>query len=263
VNEKKDVLRETDAEAIRLAKTLIRTARHATIATLEPGSGRPLATRVGVSTDIDGTPVIFVSALSAHTPALRNDPRCSLLFGEPGRGDPLAHARISVHADAREIENGSDEHKRISWRYLTHQPKAQLYAALPDFRYFRLEPVGASLNAGFGRAYALTAEQVLTESAVADELAAAERGAIDHMNEDHPDAVALYARHYAKAADGTWTLIGVDAEGMELANGDEVRRVFFETPLMSAGDMHTTMVRMAGEARQGLAETGTGAKQGN
>jgi putative heme iron utilization protein len=186
-----------------------------------------------------------------------------LLFGEAGKGDPLAHARISMHADAREIENGSDEHKRIAWRYLTHQPRARLYAELPDFRYFRLEPVGASLNAGFGRAYALTAEQILTESAATNELAEAERDAIKHMNEDHPDAVALYARYYAKAVDAAWTLIGVDAEGMELANGDEVRRVFFDTPLMSAKDMHTTMVRMAGQARKGLAETGTGAKKEN
>jgi putative heme iron utilization protein len=256
VNEKKNVLRETDAEAIRLAKTLIRAARYAAIATLEPGSGRPIATRVGVSTDIDGAPIIFVSALSAHTPALRNDPRCSLLFGEVGKGDPLAHPRISVHADAREIENGGDEHKRISWRYLSHQPRARLYAELPDFKYFRLEPVGASLNAGFGRAYALTAEQVLTQSTVTDELAEAERSALEHMNNDHPDTVALFARYYAKAPDGAWTLIGVDAEGMDLANGDEVRRVFFDTSLSSARDMHATMVRMAAEARKQL---GTGA----
>jgi putative heme iron utilization protein len=253
VDEKKDVLRPTDAEAIRWAKTLVRTARSATIATLEPESGRPIATRVGISTDIDGAPVIFVSALSAHTPALRNDPRCSLLFGETGKGDPLAHARITVHADAREIENGTDEHKRISWRYLAHQPKARLYAELPDFRYFRLEPLKGSLNGGFGKAYALTGEQLLTQSAVTDELAAAEAGAVEHMNYDHSEAIALYARYFAKAQDGAWTMIGVDAEGMELANGDDVRRIFFETPLASAKDMHMTMVRMAGEARKGLA----------
>lgn len=85
----KEVLRETDAEAVRLAQTLIRKARHAVIATLDPATGGPIATRVGLSTDHDGTPVILVSALSAHTPALLADPRCSCLPARPARAIPL------------------------------------------------------------------------------------------------------------------------------------------------------------------------------
>jgi hypothetical protein len=157
----KNVLRETDDEAVGLAKTLIRSADHAVIATLDPQTGRPIATRVGMATDADGAPLILVSALAAHTPALRADPRCSLLIGEPGKGDPLAHPRITLHCDAREIERGSAEEARVSERYLAHAPKAKLYAGLGDFRYFRLEPVAASLNAGFGKAYALNAADVL------------------------------------------------------------------------------------------------------
>lgn len=249
---KKDVLRETDSDAIRQAKTLIRTARHATIATLEPQTGNPVATRVGLSTDIDGTPTILISALSAHTPALLADPRCSLLVGEPGKGDPLAHPRITVHARARQIVRGSDEHARIESRYIAHNPKAKLYVGLGDFSFFRLEPTSASMNAGFGKAYALTADEVLTLSPVNDELAAAERGALEHMNDDHIEAIDLYARFYSKAPAGSWLMNGIDAEGMELVNGDDIRRIFFDTPLTSARDMHMTLVRMAGEAREGL-----------
>ena len=157
----KAVLLETTGEAVALARRLIRTARHGVIATLDPKSGRPIATRVGLATDAAGTPVILVSALAAHTPALRADPRCSLLIGEPGKGDPLAHPRITLHCDAREIERGNPEEARIAARYLAHNPKAELYAGLGDFRYFRLEPLAASLNAGFGKAYALSADEVL------------------------------------------------------------------------------------------------------
>lgn len=157
----KKVLLDTDQEVVRLAKSLIRAAHHAVIATLDPRTGRPIATRVGIATDADGAPAILVSALAAHTPALRADPRCSLLIGESGKGDPLAHPRITLHCDARQIERGSTEEARIAERYLAHSPKAKLYAGLGDFRYFRLEPVGASLNGGFGKAYALTAADVL------------------------------------------------------------------------------------------------------
>ncbi|TIT59285.1 MAG: HugZ family protein, partial [Mesorhizobium sp.] len=86
VDRKKDVIRETDAAAVRLAKTLIRGARFGALAVIDPETGAPLASRVGVATDSDGAPLILVSMLSAHTGALLADPRCSLLVGEPGKG---------------------------------------------------------------------------------------------------------------------------------------------------------------------------------
>ncbi len=70
---KKDVIRKTDAESIRLAKTLVRSARHGAIAFLDPNTGAPSINRVGVATDLDGTPLILVSMLSAHTPAILAD----------------------------------------------------------------------------------------------------------------------------------------------------------------------------------------------
>ncbi|MHB1102934.1 MAG: HugZ family pyridoxamine 5'-phosphate oxidase [Devosia sp.] len=159
--DRRTVVLETTGEAVALARKLIRDARHGALATLDPRSGRPVATRVGLATDVDGTPIILVSALAAHTPALRADPRCSLLIGEPAKGDPLAHPRITLHCHAREIERGGPEESGVAAHYLAHNPKAALYAGLGDFRYFRLEPLEASLNAGFGRAYALATADVL------------------------------------------------------------------------------------------------------
>ncbi len=252
-NEKpKDVLQPTTPEAIRLARTLVRTARYGAIATVDPETGWPTATRVGVSTDFDGAPIILISRLAAHTKALLKDVRCSLLLGAPGKGDPLAHARVTIACEAREIEPGSDDAKRMAGRYLSHQPKAQLYVGLGDFRFFRLEPRSASLNGGFGKAFALTGEQMLNANPANAELAETEPSAVEHMNDDHSEAVGLYAEHFAKAEPGRWRLVGVDAEGMDLVDGDDVRRVWFETELTSAKDMHTTLVRMAGEARRAL-----------
>jgi putative heme iron utilization protein len=249
---KKDVRLETTLEAVREAKTLIRTARSAALATVEPGTGWPIASRVGLSTDIDGTPIILTSRLAAHTPALLADPRCSLLVGNPGKGDPLAHPRLSIACRAREVERDSAEHRQLDNRYLMHQQKARLYSSLGDFRYFRLEVQSASFNAGFGRAYALKAADLINANPANTELAAAEPDAIEHMNDDHAEAIGLYAEHFAKAPAGAWRLIGVDAEGMELADGDDIRRVWFDTELTSSKDMHMTLVRMAGEARQAL-----------
>ena len=69
---KKDVIRETDADAIRLARTLVRGARFGALAVLDPNDGSPQASRVAVATDLDGAPLILVSGLSGHTAAAPN-----------------------------------------------------------------------------------------------------------------------------------------------------------------------------------------------
>jgi hypothetical protein len=250
MNEPKNVIRETDAEAIRLAKTLMRSARYGALAALEPGSGAPLASRVAVATDLDGTPLILISALSEHTGALLADPRCSLLLGEPGKGDPLAHPRISLRCRAERLERGSSAQLRVERRYLNRQPKAKLYAGFPDFSFFRLDVERASLNGGFGKAYQLTRDDVLFASAVNDELASAEQSALDHMNADHRDAIDIYARAFAKADADGWTMSGIDAEGFDIALGEDSRRIFFDSPLSAASEMRQKLVVLAGEGRR-------------
>ncbi|TRC91292.1 HugZ family protein [Mesorhizobium sp. WSM4303] len=246
---KKDVIRATDAEAVRLATTLIRSARFGALAVIEPKTGSPLASRVGVATDIDGAPLILVSALSAHTGAMLAEPRCSLLVGEPGRGDPLAHPRITLVCKAKPLGRGSGAHARAERRYLNRNPKAKLYAGLGDFSIFRLEPERASLNGGFGKAYLLDRADIITDGPIVEELAASEQSALDHMNADHLDAITVYAHHFAKAEGDGWTMTGFDAEGMDLASGDTVCRVYFPQPLKTASDLRAVLVDMAKTGR--------------
>ena len=157
----KSVLRELTSEAVAEAKALVREADHAALATLEPGTGWPLASRVGLATLTDGTPLIIVSSLAAHSAALDADPRCSLLFGTAGKGDPLAHPRITLVCRATVIERASTEAAEARSRYLAVNPKAAIYVDLPDFRFFRLSIERASFNGGFGRAYAIEGHQLV------------------------------------------------------------------------------------------------------
>ena len=77
---------------------------------------------------------------------------CVSDLGEPGRGDPLAHPRLTLQVRASFIEK-TDE---AVGRYLELQPKAQLYIGFGDFHLVRLEPQEVWLNAGFGKAYRMT-----------------------------------------------------------------------------------------------------------
>lgn len=247
----KEVIRETDAEAIRLAKGLVRSARFGALAVLDPATGTPLASRVGVATDADGTPVILVSGLSAHTSAILADPRCSLLLGEPGKGDALAHPRITLVCRAARLAPETPAHEQARRRYLYRNPKAKLYAGLGDFSFFRLEVERASLNGGFGKAYLLSRADLVATGPVVEDLARAEQRAVDHMNEDHRDAIDNYARHFAGARGSGWVMTGLDTEGFDIVLGDEVRRIFFSAPLKDASEMRAVLVAMARESVAG------------
>ena len=245
------VIRPTDDQARRLVKKMIRTARFGALAALEPGTGHPLSSRVSVATDIDGTPVILISTLAAHTRALKETPACSILVGEPGKGDPLAHARATVLCNASEVEVTSSHHDRIRRRYLARHPKAGLYVDFGDFSFFRLEVLRASLNGGFGKAFELTSGDVLTTVSDFDAWAEMEAGAVAHMNSDHSDAVKLYAEVLLKAEPARWSLGCLDPEGLDLVAGDRVERLWFDERLISTGELRKTLVDLASKAREG------------
>src|SRR5215210_640469 len=111
---------EAPFDAIGLARHLLRGIRSGALATLDAQDGMPFASLVTIATDIDGTPVMLLSRLSAHTRNLLADPR------------------------ARE-------------RFLARHPKAKLYADFPDFGFFTLSPEAGHLNGGFAKAATLTA----------------------------------------------------------------------------------------------------------
>ena len=157
-SDKPKVLRETDDAARAQARAFMRESLHGALATLEPETGWPLASRVSLAVDADGVPLILISRLSAHYGALEADARCSLLLGEAGDGDPLRHPRITVVCLAAQVP--PELRAAAKAQFLKRHPGAQMYADFADFDFWRLNPQRASLNAGFGKAYSLTAEDL-------------------------------------------------------------------------------------------------------
>jgi putative heme iron utilization protein len=82
-----------------------------------------------------------------------------------------------------------------------------------------------------------------------DGLLAAEEGAVTHMNQDHAEAVRLYATALLGADDGPWRLTGLDPEGLDLALGDATLRLPFAEPVSSTESLRKTLVALAAAAR--------------
>ncbi|MDB5642393.1 MAG: pyridoxamine 5-phosphate oxidase-related FMN-binding, partial [Hyphomicrobiales bacterium] len=228
------------------ARRLLRATRAGALATLDSG-GAPFSSLVNVATAFDGAPLLLMSGLSAHTQFLDRDPRASLLLAETGKGDPLAHPRLTVSGAAVRLEG--DARVEARRRFLARHPKSALYADFGDFSFWRLDVARGHLNGGFAKAAAYDGAQLLLDVADATALAEAEEGAIEHMNADHADALALYAEKLCGAPKGRWRASGIDPEGMDLASGDQTARLVFATRVTDAGALRQSLVTLAAQAR--------------
>jgi heme iron utilization protein len=240
-----------DFDPKSVAKTLLRTTRAGALATIDRNTGHPFASLVNVATDVDGAPLILVSRLSTHAANLERDGRASLLLASTGKGDPLAHPRLTLLGNFVQIPRDDPREARVRRRFLARHPKSELYAGFADFYFWRLDAVSAHLNGGFARAADLKAADVLTDIAGAEGLIEAEDGAIAHMNEDHAEAVRLYATRLLGAEDGKWRLTGLDPDGLDLALGDATLRLPFSERITDAQALRKMVVELAAKARGG------------
>ena len=236
-------------DPVALAKTLLRATRAGTLGTLDRNTGHPFGSLVNIATDADASPLILTSRLSAHTANLEADGRASVLLAETGKGDPLAHPRLTVLGTFARIEHENADEARVRRRFLARHPKSALYAGFGDFSFWRMQVVSAHLNGGFARAADLTAVDVLTDVTGADELIGAEEGAVEHMNADHAEATRLYATRLLGLEDGPWRISGLDPDGVDLIAGDRTARLAFPQHVTSAAALRQMLVELAQQAR--------------
>lgn len=244
VTGKPSPLRETDEAARRLARILLRSARYAAIAVLDPISGFPSVSRVLVGTDIDGVPTILVSTLSAHTRALVNDERASLLLGEPGKGDPLAHPRLSVQCMARPVAHDHPTHTRLRDRFLERHPKSRLYIDFADFQFFRLEPQVASLNGGFGKAYSFPGNDLVIVSPANKSIAINAKLIVQDLLGICPNLASVLAGNKTAEPKQNWHIYGVDAAGFDMNSGDKLSRYEFAHPVNNQDDIKLNITKI-------------------
>ena len=233
----------------RIVRRIVRSTAKAALGTLMRQGGAPYVSLVSVATDQAGAPLLLLSRLSDHTKNLEADARVSLLFDATGeRSDPLAGERTSLQGTLAPSADPA-----IRRRYLARHPDAALYAGFADFGFYRLEVERAFLNAGFAKAFWLAGERALIAPAPA--LAAAEPGIVDHMNDDHGDALQLYAQRLLRLPGDGWAMTGIDPDGIDLRAGARIGRLAFAQRVEDAGAARSELVRLAGVARKA---SGTG-----
>src|SRR5215470_18708388 len=134
-------------------------------------------------------------------------------------------------------------------RYLAAHPSAAAFVDFTDFAFFRIAPSGLHLVAGFGRIIDLKPAQFLTDISDAAELLEAEPSAVEHMNDDHREAMNLYATKLLGAEAADWRCTGCDLEGMDMQAEGRTLRLEFPERVKTGAELRKILVRLAADAR--------------
>lgn len=228
-----------------LARLLVRRRGVGVLATAMEDSGKPYASMVTYACDHRGQPVFLFSGLSDHTRNLTGEPNASLLVEDAtGRRNPQTGPRVSLLGKVKKVTDAD-----LRARFLARHPDAALYADFGDFAFYRMAVERAHYVGGFARAIWFDAKHILTPSGAAKAISTMESGAVQHMNDDHPDAVQAYAEKIAKRKPGPWVMTGLDADGVDLRADARTARVDFDKSVTDSKTCREALVEMAANAR--------------
>ena len=189
-----------------------------------------------------GRPVFFISSMAMHTQNLRQDPRSSLLVTQPGStGDPLGAARLTLIGTAEAVPP-----QEVRDLYVSHHESSQQWQEYTDFAYYRLGVEGVYFIGGFGVMGWITVEDYA--AAAPDPLTAIASEIIQHMNEDHGDALRRIAEHHlGEAPEEAW-MTAVDHLGfhLRLRTAERVygRRIAFPREVRNKDEARATFMEM-------------------
>lgn len=131
-------------DAIGVARTMLRSATTASLATLDPG-GYPYCTVTNIIVDSGGKPFIFMAYLSLHARNIELDNRIAITVADMDK-DVLTTPRLTLVGRAERVTGPSFDD--LKQRYMDRFPKSKLYLTLPDSMIFRIEVEAIQLNGG-------------------------------------------------------------------------------------------------------------------
>ncbi len=219
------------------ARCVVRAAKVASLAT--QAGGQPFASLVTPATAPDGSVLMLLSSLSAHTRHLECEPRCAILAsGAPTGANPQTAPRVTVTGRAvREPDPAWH-----AW-WVARHPYAAFYADFSDFALWRLVPEGGHYVGGFAQATVLPASAMAPPAAWVAVLRAAETRIVGHCNADRPEALTRLVRGIG--LDGAWCMFGIDPDGIDLVQDGTVARVAFDGPVADEAAALAAVERLA------------------
>ena len=230
----------TDAE---LGRTLAASVHTGALSTLGR-DGFPFGSVVSHALDATGRPLLLLSDLAEHTRNLITDPRASLLVAQNDPGDPLALSRVTLIGEV--AQPPQDERAAA----------LETYRGVHDgfvgtdhgFRIYRMEVTAVRFVGGFAHmSWVSAADHAAAEP---DPLVPHVARIVEHMNDDHADALVTFCRTYAERPDTEGAeMTGCDRYGFTVRADGHTLRLAFPQRADTPDEVRAAMVELVRAAR--------------
>jgi len=203
-------------------------------------SGYPFGSVVPYCLDYDGIPIVLISSIAEHTRNIKQDSRASLIALDGLDGDVQARSRVTLIGDFQQLSAESVEGAERYYRYF---PESRDYHKTHNFSFYKIHSIRIRYIGGFGAIHWIAPEKFHAPNVFSvDE----ELSMINHMNEDHIDAMARYCElaDLTVAKNGL-TMAGVDQTGFHIKAGQHLHRFQFENYADTTMKVRQELVKMA------------------
>ena len=197
--------------------------------------GYPFGSVTPYCADRQGRPIIYISHIAQHTRNILADSRVSLtVFDTSGDSDDVqARGRVTCIGDARAVDDASVAN--VGERYFQYFPSARQYEGTHSFQFFRIDLVRVRFIGGFGQIFWVEPGEFLTANPFS---ALQESRIIQHMNDDHRDALM----HYTGGKPGV--MVGIDGEGFDVLQSGNKMRFDFDAPIATIEEARQALIAM-------------------
>ncbi|MGH9767430.1 MAG: HugZ family protein [Blastocatellia bacterium] len=200
--------------------------------------GYPFGSIAPYIINYDGEPTMLISDIAQHTRNIKRNHKVSLTVFDQGADDPQASGRLTWIGDA-ELINSSDT--EIRHRYLRYFPSAESYFETHDFSLYCIHLRRARFIGGFGQIYWIEPDAMLVKNPFRE----TERSIVEHMNQDHEQALFHYCKVLKETEVDAVMMAGIDREGFDMLADGRKLRIDFDAPISTAQDARATLVRLA------------------
>ena len=242
-------------QSIKNARSLLRQSELAVLSTHSKAhEGYPFGSVSTYMSTVNGDAIFYISNLAQHTKNLfENNKMCLTVFsgGEGEKAsdeDPNAGARLSLLGQATQIKDSEED--VIKQRFFKLYPDSRRYQVLNDFNFFKLETEGVRFIGGFGDinwfskdAWTLATPQWLGQ----------EMDIVEHMNQDHQDAMLLMCKHHFKLDAQTVEMLTLTPDGCFLS-ADQSKPLFisFDELAHDSQEVRQQLIKLTNTARTAI-----------
>tara|TARA_B100000459_G_C8484685_1_gene160263 strand:- start:118 stop:642 length:525 start_codon:yes stop_codon:yes gene_type:complete len=173
------------------------------------------------------------------------------MVSEAGEGNPLALGRFTLVGECFRLDEKKVSEAKEA--FISRHPSARFYIEYSDFFFFTMDVIDVRYIGGFGRMSWIEGKEWF--DALPDPLAQHSDGIIEHMNDDHRDAMIICCKKLSKATDTSDAFMtGLDKYGFEMSaitsKGPRPIRLGFENKATTSEEARKEIISLVKMARE-------------